>query len=68
MNQFAMYLGYAVMVWMGVLAIAGLALFALEQAWMALKRRETWKVVGQAMREWAENHPEEAAKARERGK
>lgn len=66
MNQFAMWLGYAVMGAGGLLAAAALALFALERAWLAMKRRETWKVVGAALREWSENHPEEAAKARER--
>ena len=66
MNQFAMWLGYAVMAGAGILAAAALWLWALERMWLALKRRETWKVVNTAIREWCENHPEEAAKARER--
>ncbi|WP_186267802.1 hypothetical protein [Burkholderia gladioli] len=66
MNQFAMCLGYFVMVSAGVLAASALALFAFERAFVALNRRKTWSIVNGAVREWTRNHPEEAAKARER--
>lgn len=66
MNQFAMWLGYFIMVSAGVLAASALALFAFEQAFIALTRRRTWSAVNEAVREWSRNHPQEAAKARER--
>jgi hypothetical protein len=66
MNQFAMCLGYAVMIAGGVSVLAAIWVFALERMWRALTRRKTWKVVSAALNEWERNHPEEAARQRER--
>lgn len=66
MNQFAMCLGYAVMVASGVSVLAAIWVFALERMWRALTRRKIWKFVSEALNEWAKKHPEEAARQRER--
>lgn len=62
MNAVALFIGYAVMISLGVLLAVAAVAWAINRSWSQMRAALAWKHMRQAVREWHVNHPEESAR------